>query len=56
MGGTPYYLRECSAEIEPGLALAASALNGLRREALEDLSSKRAGGSALLSHRKNFLR
>lgn len=42
MGGTPYYLREYSAQVAPGLALPASALNGLRREALESISRQRA--------------
>lgn len=54
MGGTPYYLRECSAEIEPGLALAASALNGLRREALDDLSSRRARRGCPVFTQENF--
>jgi putative protease len=41
-GGTPYALRECAAAVAPGLALPASALNRLRREALSELSAQRA--------------
>ena len=36
-GGTPFYLREFSAELAEGYTLPASALNALRRDALEEL-------------------
>ena len=36
-GGTPFYLREFSAELTEGYTLPASALNALRRDALEEL-------------------
>lgn len=40
-GGTPYFVEAFSAEIDGGLSLPASALNGLRREGLEKLSQLR---------------
>ena len=40
-GGTPYFVEEFSAAIAPGLMLPASALNALRRDALEQLSEAR---------------
>ena len=36
-GGTPFYLREFSAKLTEGYTLPASALNALRRDALEEL-------------------
>ena len=36
-GGTPFYVRDFMAEIEEGLILPASALNAMRRDALEEL-------------------
>ena len=40
-GGTPFYVNSCDCAIAPGLMLPASALNALRREALEELLAKR---------------
>ena len=40
-GGTPYFIKEFSADLAPGLMLPAAALNGLRRRALEELSARR---------------
>ncbi len=40
-GGTPYYLEEFSARIQPGLMLPASALNAMRRQGLEELTTQR---------------
>ena len=40
-GGTPYYLEELQVELTPGLTLSASAINGLRRDALSMLSAVR---------------
>lgn len=40
-GGTPYLCHEVRAELEPGLALPLSALNALRRQALDGLSALR---------------
>ncbi len=37
-GGTPYYLRSFEAAIEDGLTLPGSAMNAIRREALEQLT------------------
>lgn len=41
LGGTPFLLRDFSAEIAPGLMLPASALNSLRRDAAEALLRER---------------
>ena len=41
-GGTPYRCVEAAVEIEPGLSLSASAINGLRRDALNQLTALRA--------------
>ena len=41
-GGTPYFCQDFSAEIEPGLTLSASAINAMRREALNRLTALRA--------------
>ncbi len=40
-GGTPYLCREVTADIEPGLTLSAAAINGLRRDALNQLTAIR---------------
>ncbi len=40
-GGTAFVCESAAAEVEEGLALSASALNGLRREALDGLASLR---------------
>ena len=41
-GGTPYYCREVTADITPGLTLSAAVINGLRRDALNQLTALRA--------------
>ncbi len=41
-GGTPYHCEHASAYISPGLTLPASAINGLRRDALNQLTALRA--------------
>ena len=41
-GGTPFFLRNFEADAAPGLALPVSALNGLRRGALEELLALRS--------------
>ena len=41
-GGTPYRCVEVSVDLEPGLMLSASAINGLRRDALNQLTALRA--------------
>lgn len=40
-GGTQYYVNEFDVDLQPGLMLPASALNALRREALEELNQNR---------------
>ena len=40
-GGTPYFLRELTSYIEDGIMLPSSALNALRRSALEQLTAAR---------------
>ena len=42
-GGTAYYLQSFSFEADDGLMLPASALNALRRKALEELDKERSG-------------
>lgn len=41
-GGTPYHCKEISLDLDDGLYLSASALNGLRRDALAALTAQRA--------------
>ena len=41
-GGTPYYCSQAKVYIEPGLTVAAAIVNGLRREALNMLTARRA--------------
>lgn len=41
-GGTPYVAAETSVQVEDGLSVPKSALNGLRRELLEKLTAQRA--------------
>ena len=41
-GGTPYICRDISVNIEPGLVLSAAAINGLRRDVLNQLTALRA--------------
>ena len=40
-GGTPYYVTDVSVQITPGVTLSASAINGLRRDALNMLTALR---------------
>ena len=40
-GGTPYRVESCTVHVDPGLIVSASAINGLRREALLKLSAQR---------------
>ncbi len=40
-GGTPYFCETCTVQVEEGLSLPLSALNALRRDALEQLSQAR---------------
>lgn len=42
LGNTPYYCEDISVKLDDGLFVAASALNSLRRDAIEQLDSKRA--------------
>ena len=41
-GGTPYYCREVTADLDAGLTLSAATINGLRRDALSQLTALRA--------------
>ena len=41
-GGTPYRCIEVRTQVEPGLSLSAAAINGLRRDALNQLTALRA--------------
>ena len=41
-GGTPYYCAQISVDLEPGLMLSASAINSMRRDALNQLTALRA--------------
>ncbi len=41
-GGTPYFVREVRCDVAPGLTLSAAAINGLRRDALNQLTAQRA--------------
>lgn len=40
-GGTPFYIKCLNMDIDPGLMLPASAINSLRREALDEIKTKR---------------
>ena len=51
-GGTPFFVRSLTAEIADGLTLPASALNALRREALDELLAQR--GNILPHKREHF--
>ena len=42
LGNTPYYCEDISVKLDDGLFVAASALNALRREVVEQLNTKRA--------------
>ena len=41
-GGTPYYCTDVQVELTPGLTLSASAINGMRRDVLNQLTAQRA--------------
>lgn len=41
-GGTPYFIQDLRLELDPGLALPKSLLNGLRRELLDELTALRS--------------
>jgi len=41
-GGTPFYPKDIQIEMEPGLSLSAAAINGLRRDVLNQLTALRA--------------
>lgn len=41
-GGTPYYVSRAEARVSPGLSLSASAVNALRRSALDALTEQRS--------------
>ncbi len=41
-GGTPYYCTDVQVQLDPGVTISASAINGMRREALSMLTAKRA--------------
>lgn len=43
LGNTPYFCEEIDLKLDDGLFIAASSLNALRREAIEQLDNKRAG-------------
>ena len=42
LGGTAFYLKQFQAELEDGLSLPVSVLNGMRREAVQQLEQKRS--------------
>lgn len=42
LGNTPYYCKDVDVELDDGLFVAASSLNALRRDAIEQLDNKRA--------------
>ena len=46
-GGTPYFCPNVQAQIQPGLMLSAAAINGLRRDALNQLTALRARQDAV---------
>ncbi len=50
-GGTPYFVRSFRADIAPGLALSAAALNDMRRRALGALDEMRAAAPAFSAGR-----
>ncbi len=53
-GNTPFFLRSFEADIEPGLMLPASALNELRRSALDDLLKVRSAPAPRLFFAQPF--
>jgi putative protease len=46
-GGTPFVVRSLAVQLEDGLSVPISAVNDLRRQAIEDLSGKRAARKTL---------
>ena len=50
-GGTPYHCEIATAEIDPGLTLSAAAINGLRRDALDQLTALRARRDTAVLHK-----
>ncbi len=50
-GGTPYHCTHATADIEPGLTLSAAAINGLRRDALDQLTALRARRDTAVLHK-----
>ncbi len=50
-GGTPYRCTDCTALISDGLVISASAINGLRRDALNQLTALRARRDTSALHR-----
>lgn len=41
LGNTPFYMNECTVELEEGVILPVKALNNIRRSAVEEISEKR---------------
>ena len=56
LGDTPYFCDSPACEIAPGLMLPASALNAMRREAVEQLSAMRAEVPAVQDRTEELLR
>ena len=54
-GGTPYYCTSVKANVAPGLALSAAAINGLRRDVLNMLTAYRARREEPRIHRPRNL-
>ncbi len=50
-GGTPYYCTEITVDLDDGLTLSAATLNGLRRDALNQLTAIRARQGQIALHR-----
>ena len=46
-GGTPYFVTEASVAIDEGLTLPMAVINGLRREAIEELTARRSAVTAV---------
>lgn len=55
LGGTPYFLTDMKTEIGEGLAVSASALNNLRRSAVEKLTELRSAAPMQHYHAPSFL-
>ena len=54
-GGTPYYCTDVSVNMDPGLVLSAAAINGLRRDVLNQLTALRARRDPIRLARPNKL-